>query len=144
VRVLEGEEQALLRANVRAELGDVDAVDEDLPLGDLVGRVAHQRVGQRRLAGAVRAHDRVLLVQVDGEVDALDDLGAVLERDVQILDLQKRQACDPSFPGFVRLSTPLRDAMVADRRRRESCREHSDPFDLSGARARCGRPEERW
>jgi hypothetical protein len=30
----------------------------------------------------------VLLVQAHGEVDALDDLGAVLQRDVQILDLE--------------------------------------------------------
>jgi hypothetical protein len=28
------------------------------------------------------------LVRVHGEVDALDDLGSVLERDVQILQLQ--------------------------------------------------------
>ncbi len=53
------------------------------PLGDLVGRVAGDRVGERRLARAVRAHDRVHLVRVDREVDALDDLRAVLERDVQ-------------------------------------------------------------
>ena len=39
------------------ELGDVLAVEQDLPLGDLVGRVTHDRVGERRLAGAVRAHD---------------------------------------------------------------------------------------
>ena len=133
VRVLEGEEEALLRALVGAGLDDVLAVEQDLALGDLVGRVAHQRVGERRLAGAVRAHDRVLLVQVDGEVDTLDDLGAVLERDVQVLDLQKRQACDPSFPGLERLSAPLRDSMVADRRRRQG----AIAAGLTG-------PHERW
>ena len=89
VRVLEGEEEAPLRALVGPELGDVVAVEQDLALGDLVGRMAHQRVGERRLARAVRAHDRVLLVRVDRQVDALDDLGAVLERDVQVLDLQQ-------------------------------------------------------
>jgi hypothetical protein len=31
------------------------------------------------------------LAQVDREVDALDDLGAVLERDVQVLDLEQCQ-----------------------------------------------------
>ena len=89
VRVLEREEEAALRALVRLELGHVLAVEEDLALGDLVGRVAHQRVRERRLAGAVRAHDRVDLVRVDREVDALDDLGAVLERDVQVLQFEQ-------------------------------------------------------
>jgi hypothetical protein len=50
--------------------------------------VPHERVGKRRLAGPVGAHDRVLLVQVDREVDTLDDLGAVFEGNVQILDLE--------------------------------------------------------
>ena len=59
------------------------------PSRDLVGGMAHERVGERRLAGAVRAHDRVHLVRVHGEVDALDDLGAVLERDVQVLQFQQ-------------------------------------------------------
>ena len=98
VRVLEREEEAALRALVGAELDEVLAVEEDLALGDLVGRVAHQRVGERRLARAVRAHDRVHLVRVDGQVDALDDLGSVLERDVQVLDLEQ---CH-----FVRSSRP--------------------------------------
>ena len=89
VRVLEGEEEAALRALVRPQLRHVLAVEEDLALGDLVGRVAHDRVGERRLAGAVRPHDRVHLVRVDLEVDALDDLGAVLERDVEVLELQQ-------------------------------------------------------
>ena len=89
VRVLEREEEALLGALVGPQLGHVLAVEQDLALRDLVGRVAHQRVGERRLARAVRAHDRVLLVRVDRQVDALDDLGAVLERDVQVLDLQQ-------------------------------------------------------
>ena len=89
VRVLEREEQALLRALVGTELRDVDAVEQDLALGDLVGRMAHQRVGEGRLARPVRAHDRVLLVRVHRQVDALDDRGAVLERNVQVLDLQQ-------------------------------------------------------
>ena len=50
VRVLEREEEALLRALVGAGLGQVLAVEEDLALGDLVGRVAGDRVGERRLA----------------------------------------------------------------------------------------------
>ena len=89
MRVLEGEEEAALRALVGAHLRHVLAVEEQAPLGDLVGRVAHERVGEGRLAGAVRPHDRVHLVRVHLEVDALDDLGAVLERDVQVLQLQQ-------------------------------------------------------
>ena len=89
VRVLEREEEAALRALVRAERHEVLAVEEDLALGDLVRGMPHQRVRERRLARAVRAHDRVDLVLVHGEVDALDDLRSVLERDVQILDLEQ-------------------------------------------------------
>ena len=89
MRVLEGKEEAALRAFVGAELRHVLAVEEEAAFGDLVGGVAHERVREGRLAGPVRAHDRVHLVQVDLEVDALDDLGAVLERDVQVLQFQQ-------------------------------------------------------
>ena len=65
MRILEGEEEAFLRALVGAGLDDVLAVEEDAALRDHVGRVAHERVGEGRLAGAVRAHHGVLLVQVD-------------------------------------------------------------------------------
>ena len=88
MRVLEREEEAALRALVRPELGDVLAVEEDLALGHLVGRVAHERVGEGGLPGAVRPHDGVLLPELDLEVDTLDDLGAVLQSDVQIPDLE--------------------------------------------------------
>ena len=88
MRVLEREEEPLLRALVGVHLDEVLAVEQDLALRDLVQRVAHERIGERRLAGPVRAHDRVHLVRVHGEVDALDDLGSVLERDVQILEFE--------------------------------------------------------
>jgi hypothetical protein len=43
----------------------------------------------------------VHLVRVDREIHALDDLGAVFERDVKILDLEKCQVRDsPSLDGF--------------------------------------------
>ena len=88
MRILEREEQTLLRTLVGAELGDVLAVEQDLALCDLVGRVTHQRVRQRGLPRSVRSHDRVLLVPVHREVDTLDDLGAVFQRDVEVLDLE--------------------------------------------------------
>ena len=89
VRVLEGEEEPELRALVGAQLAEVLPVEERLAAGDLVGRVAHQRVGERRLARAVRAHQRVNLARADREIDSLDDLGAVLQRDVQILQFEQ-------------------------------------------------------
>src|SRR5258708_5240958 len=50
--------------------------------------MAHQRVGERRLARAVRAHDRVDLARPDLEVDALEDLVLRLgdRRDAQAAD----------------------------------------------------------
>ena len=52
---------------------------------------------------------------VHGEVDALDDLGAVLERDVQVLQLQQGQVC-ASLQRSERLHRPsTRDTMVAGR-----------------------------
>ena len=97
MRVLEGEEEPALGALVGLQLDDVLAVEQDLALGDLVGRVAHQRVGERALAGAVRPHDRVHLVRVDREVDAADDLGAVLDRHVEVPDLEERQGSVSPF-----------------------------------------------
>jgi hypothetical protein len=88
VWVLEREEQPALRTLVGPDLEDRLAVEPNVALGDLVRRVTHQRVRQRRLPRAVRAHDGVLGVRVDGQVDALDDLGAVLQRDVQVFQLE--------------------------------------------------------
>ena len=90
MRILEGEEEPALGTLVRSEFRHVLPVEHDLPLGDLVGGMAHQGVGERRLPGAVRPHDRVLLTDVDLEVDTLDDLGAVLQCDVQVSDLELR------------------------------------------------------
>ena len=56
------------------ELEDVAALPDDLAALDDVGRVAHQRVGEGRLARAVGAHDRVDLALADGQVDPLEDL----------------------------------------------------------------------
>ena len=85
--VLEGHEQAGAGALVRIGLRDVLAVEQDLALGDLEVRVAHDRVGERRLAGAVRAHQRVELAGADVQVHALEDL-LVPGGDVQVLDLE--------------------------------------------------------
>jgi hypothetical protein len=73
---------------------DVLAVEGDRALGDLVLRVAGDRVRQRRLAGAVGAHDGVGLAGPHGEVDALEDLDrlgvgiGLCDIDVQVADFQ--------------------------------------------------------
>ena len=60
----------------------------DLAAGDHVRRVAHQGVGEGRLARAVGAHDRVDLALADRQVDALQDLALGLGdgRDAQAAD----------------------------------------------------------
>jgi len=85
--VLEGHEQAGAGALVRIGLGDVLAVEEDAPLGDLEVRVTHDGVGQGRLAGAVGAHERMDLPRAHGQIQALEDL-LVLGLDVEVLDLE--------------------------------------------------------
>jgi len=82
VGILEGQEESLLGALVRSELEQAAAVEKHLAGGDRVGGMAHQRVRQRRLARAVRAHDRVHLAAFDRQVDALDDFRPVIQRDV--------------------------------------------------------------
>ena len=59
--VLHGEEQPGARPLVDGHREHVDAVEGHRAAGDGVLRVAGDRVGQRRLAGAVGAHDRVRL-----------------------------------------------------------------------------------
>ena len=73
-RVLEGQEQAEPGSLVGRQLEDVAALPDHLAALDDVGRVAHQGVGEGRLARAVGAHDRVDLALADGQVDPLEDL----------------------------------------------------------------------
>jgi hypothetical protein len=91
--ILEREKEASLGALVGPELEDRLAVEPNVALRDLVRRMPHQGIRERRLAGAVRTHDRVLRVRVDGEVDTFDDLGAVLQSDVQVADLEQCHGC---------------------------------------------------
>src|SRR6185369_7675621 len=72
--VLEREEHAEAGALVRAELQEVPAAPGDLAAVDDVGGMAHQGIGEGRLAGAVGAHDRVDLARPHLQVDALEDL----------------------------------------------------------------------
>src|SRR4029078_11428214 len=88
--VLEGDEESALRAVLGGGLGDVLALEGDRALGHLGRRVAHDHVGERRLAGAVRAHQGVHFALLDVEVEAFEDL-LVLDLHVQVADLQLSQ-----------------------------------------------------
>ena len=87
-RVLEGEEQAETGPLVRGEGQDVATLPVDLATGHDVGRMAGQRVGERGLARAVGAHDRVDLAAADRQVDALQDVVLAVGdgRDAQAAD----------------------------------------------------------
>ena len=58
------------------------------PGGHLVGRVAEQGVGQRRLARSVGPHEGVHLTGADHQVDAVQDPVA-LDGHVEVLDLEQ-------------------------------------------------------
>ena len=73
-RVLEGQEDALAGALFGRQGQEVLALEEDLACGDGVARPAGQHVGERALAGAVRAHDGVDLAGLHREVEAAQDL----------------------------------------------------------------------
>src|SRR5690606_40647558 len=55
--------------------------------GDLVLLAAGDHLGQRALAGPIRAHHGVHLAGTDRQIDAAQDLGAVHAR-VEVLDLE--------------------------------------------------------
>ena len=82
----------------------------DRALGHLERRVAHDRVGEGRLAGAVGPHQRVDLALLDVEVEAAEDL-LVLDAHVQVADLQLSQF--RSVSGFRKSGS----GGAADRRR---------------------------
>ena len=73
-RILERQEHALGGALVRRHRQQVLALEQDLATGDLVAGLAGQHIGQRRLAGAVRAHDGVDLAGIDPEIEAVENL----------------------------------------------------------------------
>ena len=96
LRVLEGQEHAGLAAHVGRPAGDVLALEQDPARRHLVGGVAEQGVGQRRLARAVGPHQGVHLAGADDQVDALEDLGA-FDGHVEVLDLEQRGSSRPQL-----------------------------------------------
>ena len=86
-RILEGEEHAGGRALERLHGKQILTLPGDRARGDLVVVLAGQHVSERRLAGAVRAHDGMHLAGRQGEVEAFQDLAAI-DIDVKVLDLK--------------------------------------------------------
>src|SRR5690606_21249242 len=71
-RILEAEEQAGGGALMRFEREQVLPGEGHRTLGHLVPRPSAERIAERRLARAVRSHDRMDLARVDGEREALE------------------------------------------------------------------------
>ena len=88
-RILESEEDAGARALVDAHAQQVPAVHGDGAAGNDVAFVAGDHLRERRLAGAVRAHDGVDLAGGNFKGDALEDFGAVFEGGVEVGDEQR-------------------------------------------------------
>ena len=86
-RILERQEHALGGALVGRHLQQVLAVEQDLAAGHLIAGLAGDDVGQRRLARAVRPHDRVHLALVHRERQPVEDL-ALLDTDLQVFDFK--------------------------------------------------------
>ena len=85
-RVLEGQENALFRALVDGELRDVLAVKNDRTAGYAVGRIAGDGIAQRRLAGAVGAHQHMGLILSYGQIHTVENF-LFLDPHVQVLNL---------------------------------------------------------
>jgi hypothetical protein len=87
-RILEREEHALGGAFVGAHLQDALAIQQHIAFGDGVVRLAGQNIGERRFAGAVRAHDGRDLPLLDRQVQTVENL-LVLDLDMQIFNFKK-------------------------------------------------------
>ncbi len=85
--MLETEEHAAGRPLGGGEGSDVLAAEADGAAGDLVVRVGEQRVGEGRLARAVRAHQGVELALATVEAHAAQDLPP-FHRNVEVVDLE--------------------------------------------------------
>ena len=69
------------------------------PAGRRVVGLAGEHIGQRRFARAVRAHDRMHLARIHGEVEAFENFLAV-DLDVQIFDFKQRhRTAYPFYPA---------------------------------------------
>src|SRR5690606_18172702 len=105
--VLEGQVEALAGALVGLELEDRLALEEDVAARHLVLRVAGDDLRERRLARAVRAHQRVHLAARDDEVHAPQDLLAAHDAGTEVTDLQRLVVHSSTSPGVFTGPRPL-------------------------------------
>src|SRR5690606_19631308 len=91
-RVLKTEEQASGGPFVRLERKQVLTCERDRATSDLVPWAAAEHIGQRRLARAVRPHDRVHFARVHGEREPVKDRRAA-DGGVEIIDLEHGFSC---------------------------------------------------
>src|SRR5260370_21401729 len=75
--ILEGEEEAEARTLIGRKLEQIEAIEEDLALGDHVLGVAHDDIGECALTRAVRTHQGMCLALGDGQVHTAEDLLAL-------------------------------------------------------------------
>ena len=79
----------------------------------LVAGTAHEHVRQRRLARAVRAHQRVGLALLHGEVDPLQDLLA-LDGRLELLDLQRGGVRSSQLSSGTSIITSSSSTLIAN------------------------------
>ena len=84
--IKDGQEIALFRALVDGERRDVLAVKNDRTAGYAVGRIAGDGIAQRRLAGAVGAHQHMGLILSHGQIHTVENF-FFLDPHVQVLNL---------------------------------------------------------
>ena len=113
-RVLHGEEEALLGPLVWRQAGDVLALEEDAAAGDGVAWVAHERVGECALAGAVGPHDRVHLAGGHAQRQAVNDRFAG-DSDVQVFDLEESPVTRHPLPASLLILYLLFATCIASR-----------------------------
>ena len=103
-RVLEGQEQASGGAFFGFQIQQIFAVQGRFAFGHLIAVAARQHIRQRRLARAVRPHDRMDLARRHFQRDALEDLLAlVFQFGVEVVDFQHR----PVLPSVLRRPGPV-------------------------------------
>src|SRR6516225_8338674 len=93
-RILEGEEKALGGALLGRKGENVRAVEQHLPLRHHVVVLAGEHVRERRLARAVRPHQRVHAAAADRKLEPVENFLAV-DLDVQILHFQQMHSILP-------------------------------------------------
>src|SRR5262245_7532347 len=99
-RVLKGHEDAQPRPLIGLDIQQVSALVDHFAFGDLVRRMARERLRQRAFARTVRPHDRVDLSSFDRKIESPQNLIAA-NRDVQIANLQHYQTLLQSVTSMI-------------------------------------------